>query len=509
MTGRAAGVAAATLALAVATATVLPPSARAATGPAAVPAVPSAACPDADERLVVSTSTELDPTCTYGGIDVVASGVVLDCRGALVRGTGRGGVGILVRTPVDVALTDVTVRGCRVEGFTNSVRVTRDGFRTLPVGGELLHPTERIVIEGNELRRSRGAGAFVDGYVTDVTIRGNRIEGAGSSGIYLETGSRRNVVEDNDIVANGFVESGPSGQAFSLGGLDLWFWGIGREGISIDGSRENVVRGNRISGNSAGGIFLYKNCGEFPDSGRYFERRDPAADNLIEANVISDEDVGVWIGSRMAENTLPMACTDPAYLEEPGRRVVLDRAPRTTVRANRFIDVRWGVRVEDDEATIDANRFEGPAPDRHGVVIGTPLRTEVLGRPVSGTVLRGNVSDIVGNADPYRWIHGQVGTIDEGNIALDRPARLCEGPPIERARFIFVLAAVALPVGGTPPPAPELRRPTWGILAPCERTPDPTAPGPDGPPGGDGDADERPAAAAPATPVVATPTFAG
>lgn len=507
MIGRAPSVAAATLALALASASVLPSPAIAVARAGPDPTAASTACPAADERLVLSTSTELDPACTYGGIDIVASGVVLDCRGALVRGIGRGGVGILVRTPADVALTDVTVRGCRVEGFTNSVRVTRDGFRTLPVGGELRHPTERIVIEGNELRRSRGAGAFVDGYVTDVALRGNRIEGAGSSGIYLETGSRRNVVEDNDIVANGFVESGPSGQPFSLGGLDLWFWGIGREGISIDGSRENVVRGNRISGNSAGGIFLYKNCGEFPDSGRYFERRDPAADNVIVANVIADEDVGVWIGSRMAENTLPMACTDPAYLEEPGRRVVLDRAPRTTVRANRFVDVRWGVRVEDDEATIEANRFEAPAPDRHGVVIGTPVRTEVLGRPVTGTVLRGNVSDIVGNADPYRWIHGQAGTLEEGNLALGRPARLCEGPPIERARFIFVLAAVALPVGGTPPPAPELRRPTWGILAPCERTPDPTAPA--DPPDREGDAAERPTDATSATPVAAIPTYAG
>ena len=85
----------------------------------------------------------------------------------------------------------------------------------------------------------------------------------------------------------------------------MWFWGVGREGLAVDGSYENVITGNAFFGNSNGGLFLYKNCGEYPDSGRYFERRHHADDNLIEGNTFVGGRNGVWVGSRMGENTLP------------------------------------------------------------------------------------------------------------------------------------------------------------------------------------------------------------
>src|SRR5690606_3068172 len=153
---------------------------------------------------------------------------------------------------------------CNVRGFLNSLRVTRDGFRTLPEGVEYENGLADIVIEDSSFSGSRGVGIFVDGYVEDVTLRRNTVVDAGSSGIYLETGSRRSHVEGNILFRNGYRENGPHGQAFSFAGLDLWFWGIGREGISVDGSYENTIVGNTFAENSAGGIFLYKNCGEYP-----------------------------------------------------------------------------------------------------------------------------------------------------------------------------------------------------------------------------------------------------
>ena len=50
-------------------------------------------------------------------------------------------------------------------------------------------------------------GSDVDGYVSEVTIRRNTITGAGSTGIYLEAGSRRNVVAGNVLHDNGFGEN--------------------------------------------------------------------------------------------------------------------------------------------------------------------------------------------------------------------------------------------------------------------------------------------------------------
>jgi len=427
-------------------------------------------CDRADERVQITATSHLDPACIYTrGFDISTSGVTLDCQRAVIRSApGAGGRGIQIHTPIDTPLSNVTIRNCNVEGFLNSLRVTRDGFRTLPVGEEYENGTSTIVIERSTFKNSRGVGIFVDGYVEDVTIRDSQVNGAGSSGIYLETGSRGSHVERNSLISNGFNENGPDGQPFTFAGIDLWFWGIGREGISVDGSYDNTIVDNGFIGNSAGGIFLYKNCGEFPDRPAYFERRYPSEHNLIEGNVFVGGVNGVWVGSRMGENTLPMECTDPAYVDEPSRRVVLDRANDNTVRNNRFVEVTYGIRVEDDGNVVEANTFEGSGPHLHGVIVGTPLRTTVLGLPVARTTLVGNVSSIVGNNDPYRWVSGHVDTIDTGNVANGAPVALCEGVEPPRLAFIFVIAVAAQPPGGGPPATtPDLTVPVLGPLPDC------------------------------------------
>lgn len=426
-------------------------------------------CSQADQRVVITASSHLDPSCTYTqGIEITASHVTLDCVNGLIKSAeGADGVGILVHVPTDVDLTDVTIKRCQVEGFVNTIKVTRDGFRDLADGEEFVHSTSDIVVEDSQLRGSRGVGMYVDGYVSDVTIRRNLITGTGSSGIYLETGSKQNHVEGNAIIDNGYRENGAGGTPFTFGGVNLWFWGVGREGISVDGSYENTISGNVFSGNSAGGLFLYKNCGEYPDSGRYFERRDPAADNLIEHNVFIGGRNGVWVASRMGENTLPMECTDPAYVDQPALRVVLDRAPDNTVRENEFRDVTYGVRVEDDGTTVEGNTFSGSGPDRHAIIVGTPWRTSVLGEPVSGTVLRGNTSTIAGNANPYRWVNGEVDSTLVGNTALGEPVGWCEGQPPPRQVFVMVIAVAVANPDGSMPPTPDLTVQTVPALPPC------------------------------------------
>jgi parallel beta-helix repeat protein len=427
-------------------------------------------CERAADRVVVAQTSHLDPGCTYsGGFDIGTSDVTLDCQGALVQSApGAGGRGILIATPIDVPLQNVTVRNCTVSGFLNSLRVTRDGFRTLAPGVEYENGLANIVVERSTFRDSRGVGVFVDGYVEGVTLRNNTVTATGSSGIYLETGSRRTRVEGNHIVANGFRENGPHGQLTTFGGTDFWFWGVGREGISVDGSYENEIVGNVIHQNSAGGIFLYKNCGEYPDRPAYFERRFPSDRNLIEGNVIAEETTGIWVGSRMGENTLPMDCTDPAYVDEPLRRVVHDFASDNTVRSNTIVDTTYGIRVEDDGNRIEANRFLADAPGRHAVIIGTPLRTTVLGLPVTGTVLTGNQADLAGNTSPYRWVTGHAGTTASANTAHGLPVDLCQGVEPPRSPLIFVIAVALAGPGGTPPATtPDLTFPVLGELPAC------------------------------------------
>lgn len=426
-------------------------------------------CDRADERVVLTVSAVLDPSCTYhGGFDITASGVELDCRGAVVQSDG-GGTGILLTSPIDVALTDVTVRNCEVDGFLNSIRVTRPGFRTLAPGVEYEHAFERILLTDVRVHGSRGVGIFVDGYVTGVTITGSEVRGAGSSGIYLETGSKGTVVEGNEVVDNGFRENGPNGQVRTFAGRQVRFWGPGREGISIDGARDNVIRANTFTGNSAGGIFLYKNCGEFPETNpdRWFDRRYPSTGNLIETNTFTGGRFGVWVASRAGENQLPMECSEPAYVDEDVVKVYLDPASDNVVRGNAFDDVTYGIRVEDDRTTVAGNHFRAADPTHHAVVLGTPYRTQVLGRPVAGTRLIDNVSDIVGNASPYRWVHGESASEVEGNTAAGVTVGICEGVPIPANVFLMVIAFAPEPTDGSIPPTPDLTPHDIGALPAC------------------------------------------
>lgn len=419
-------------------------------------------CSQADTRVEITVSSHLDPSCVWTrGLRITASDVVLDCQGARLYGPDRQR-GIEISAPTDTALSNITVRNCEIEGFLNNVRITRDGFRDLAEGVEYEHAFANILIEDSTLRNSRGVGVFVDGYVTGVTLRRLHVEGAGSSGIYLEHGSKDTLVEDCDIVNNGFGENGPYWQPFSQSGSStLWFYGHGREGLSIDGARFSTIRNNRFSGNAYGAIFLYKNCGEFvtlrPE--RWWHRRYGADGNLIEHNTISGGTNGVWIAARMGENIAPMECSDPQYT--PG--YALDYAGDNVIRENVFQNVVYGVRVEDDDNQILANQFSGDGAQQ-AVVIGTPLRTSALGQPVSGTVVSGNVATIAANPNPYRWVHGHTNTTFSGNQSLGRLAGLCEGLAPARGPFVMTLAFQASETQPVDPP-PPLALP--GPLGPC------------------------------------------
>ena len=152
--------------------------------------------------------------------------------------------------------------------------------------------------------------------------------GSASTAVYLDAGSRGARVEDNVFTRNGFVENGPGGTTTTFGGLTVRYWGPGREAVAVDGSSDNVIRRNRIVGNSAGGVFLYTNCGEnvHTDPANWLDHRYGAEHNLIADNVIVGDGTGVWVASRMGENVYPMDCSDVPYVTGPLKAITLDRA---------------------------------------------------------------------------------------------------------------------------------------------------------------------------------------
>jgi len=445
----------------VAAACIAPPAAFAVGSPSEL-----ITCDRANERIELTANAHLDPSCTWTrGVEIMASNVELDCQGALISAPDRR-LGIYIHADTDTSLSNIIVRNCHVEGFLNNIHIEREGFRDLAFGEEYENGFSNILIENSSSRNSRGVGIFVNGFVEGVTLRNLHVEGAGSSGIYLEAGTKNCVVEDSTIIDNGFGENGPSGQFREVGGLSFYFWGTGREGLSIDGSRFNTVRNNEFSGNAGGGIYLYKNCGEFQFSRpeRYFVRHYGADGNLIENNTFTGGRNGVWIGSRMGENIAVMECSDPQYL--PG--YAYDVADDNTVRNNTFTDVTFGVRIEDDDAVVEDNTFTSSDPAHQAVVLGTRYRTTALAEPVLNATITGNQAFIAGNTSPYRWIWGHTGTTFDDNQSHGREVGMCEGEQPAVGPFVMTVAfVVAEPP--TPPvvdPIPTLAEPE--PLPPCD-----------------------------------------
>ena len=183
---------------------------------------------------------------------------------------------------------------------------------------------------------------------------------------------------------------------------------------------------------------------------------------MIENNTFINEDNGVWIGSRMGENTLPMECSDPQYL--PG--YALDYADDNVVHDNLFQNVTFGVRVEDDNATVTDNEFVSADAIDEAIVVGTRYRTEALSEPVDGTTITGNIASIAGSPNPYRWIWGHTNTTFSNNLSLGKAVSLCEGvqPPV--GPFVMTVAVEVLEDPENPPN--EIRElPLPEELPPC------------------------------------------
>ncbi len=215
----------------------------------------------------------------------------------------------------------------------------------------------------------------------------------------------------------------------------------GREGIAIDGSRNNRVANNVIHSNAAGGIFLYKNCGEYATQkpNQWWQRNYGADGNVLEGNTIVNEPEGIWVGSRMAEDQYFMDCSDPAYSSGPLHRLHLDYAKDNVVRNNTLVEVDNAVRVEDNGTTVENNTIRSSDPAARGVLVGTKWRTQLLGQPVDHTSISGNTVTIPNPTAAYGWVHGQTNTTFGPNLTNGAPATLTAGTQPTINPWLFVV----------------------------------------------------------------------
>lgn len=321
---------------------------------------------------MITQSVKLLPDCVYREtLQIRTDNVILDCNGATLDGGMALDAGIVIRARTRIS--NIVVKNCTISNFKKvgiviaSETGTREKARIPDVNERYMKVPSAVEIVNCKIDNVSGTGIFVGDYAENISILNSTISRSRGVGIYLEFSSRNNVIRGNKIIENGFAPD------------RKWRkWPQAREGIAVDSSAGNVIEQNIISGNAAGGIFLYKNCGERWQTDRTAPVRWQSSDfNRIIENTISDMPVGVWVAQRQSLDLAFALCHDPYYFEG---KIVLDQAKHNVISGNELKNVIVGVRVEDDDNAVVSNRFHGV---RGGcVVVGTKFRAELLNWPV-------------------------------------------------------------------------------------------------------------------------------
>lgn len=321
---------------------------------------------------MVTQSVKLLPDCVYREtLQIRTSNVTLDCNGATLDGglTLDAGIAIGARARI----SNVVVRNCVISNFKKvgiviaSQTNSREKEQISEISERYMKAPSGITIVNCKIHDIGNSGIYVADYVENISIIDSTIMKNRGTSIYLDFSSRNNIIRGNKIIENGFASD------------RKWRkWPRVREGIAVDSSAGNLIEGNIISGNAAGGIFLYKNCGE----GWLVDHKTPihwqsSDHNQIANNIISDMPIGVWVAQRQSVDLAFARCHDPYYFEG---KIVLDEAKHNVISGNELKNLDLGVRVEDDDNAVISNRFHGV---RDGcVVVGTKFRAERLNWPV-------------------------------------------------------------------------------------------------------------------------------
>jgi len=145
------------------------------------------------------------------------------------NGTNEGGIW---SGGHDALLIDNVIDGTgwtAIETFGNARRnrILDNKLRNSGVGVYVEHETYDTLIQGNDIRKVSKVGIAVEwwyggGGSKRITMRENRISGAGSNGIFVDVGSTHNVIENNTILDSG------------------------DDAIELQGSSSNLVRNNDL-----------------------------------------------------------------------------------------------------------------------------------------------------------------------------------------------------------------------------------------------------------------------
>ncbi|RQW87471.1 MAG: right-handed parallel beta-helix repeat-containing protein [Geobacter sp.] len=329
-------------------------------------------CPETLPAVVRGDVT-LPEGCVFEqSINIIDSNTSLNCNGSVFDGKGKDKIGLLIDSKGN-PLTNIKVENCVFRNFKSSgIRISwsevdarkgTDHEKIYSVSPNSIF-LDKIIIEG-----SGGVGLYIDDYVTNVTVQNSVIQRSSGVGIYLEHSSKGNRIVNNKLLENGYrVGKGA------------------REAIAVDSSAENLIDGNIFKNNAAGGIFLYKNCGERFSSGKQVIRWQHSSHNTIRNNLFQDEKVGIWLASRQSRNLSKWDCGDKP-MDQAGKYFE-DFADSNTIYNNLFCRTVVGIRVASDLNEITGNQFDQQTAT--DIDIPVTMREKLLHRPHIGNIITNN-----------------------------------------------------------------------------------------------------------------------
>lgn len=317
----------------------------------------------------ISGQVRLNPSCVYqGSVSIAGSGTSLDCAGATLDGEGRRKFGVIIRSP-EGNIKDVKVENCIIKNYANTGIFVTSGKRpnewSQDIKANYNSAPSNITLKNVSVDNSGRVGVYFDDYVTRSSLRDSKVSGSGGAGIYLDQGSQYITIDNNSIENNGYSKTSKAV----------------REGLAIDASALNSVTRNKFSSNAAGGVFLYKNCGEKFSSGGSTLRWQSSNDNSIKTNSFINEKVGIWVASRQSRNLAKWDCGDAPV--DSSRHYFADFANHNTIEDNTFCRNDVAVRVEGDDNIMKNNSFDSGG----GVVVPFESKAKPDGKRSIGNVI--------------------------------------------------------------------------------------------------------------------------
>lgn len=358
-----------------------------------------------DTPTSIEKITYLQKECIYrNGFTAKTPNSVLDCDGAIIDGgSSKSPYGI------EITASNITIKNCRIKNFKKNgiiihSEVSKKNLKPDEDNIRYKYSPKNIRILNSFVSENLSDGIFIGNHVEQVTIIDNEIFLNRGPGVYLEYSSRKNILVGNSIHNNGIPTIKEKKK-----------WPNAREAIAIDASYENKIKNNKIYSNGAGGIFLYKNCGE--KNGPI--RSAPANRNIISKNTFIDTEIGIWIAQRQSIDLSAYRCSSKYYGDG---KYVLDESKENLVKENYFSNVNLPIKVEDDGNVIIGNIMNSAR--EACIMIGTEFRNKYLKKPVTNTIVEENLCEIQNNENigfPVKYNSKETKNFNNKILYKDQP----------------------------------------------------------------------------------------